>query len=534
MKNLFPITFFSIVLLFISLQSFAQQAFQFDWVNASPFTNELNPNYSSSAFAVSESGAQFSTMLSGTFYNNGIEFLGPQDIIRRNADGDIDWTINLNDTIYIRQIAALPGEGCILFGDFVGDLELSGFSLPVSEYYIQTFLLALSESGSVDTLLLASSTPGVERATSFRIANGKIYAMVGGYNNGNISRIEIYDLMSFAHLESIVQGNIFLMGDIDVDPSGNVYVTGSCLDQSENTTFNGAAVDGAGVYNKYLVKYNSDHQFEWIRIYDDVSCIQPNVRISPDGNSIYMSDSFNDTFTMGNNVLEGPNWVYDFYVAKLNPQGDVLWAKEVPNFALSDADRGRGDFMIAENDGVAISGFFRNYFTWGQDTLLSMPSFAQTLFVLKLDENGDNEWAKGIQSQDGISYANSLSMADDDYYLNGIIWGDCTFSGDYSFSSNFYQGFTAKLSALPTDVSSLSGNVELSIYPNPTSDFLNIYHGEGLNGLPFGIYSLKGKELYKSVFIASIESVDLQNFPAGIYVLRVLGLTVGAARFVKM
>ena len=532
MKKTTPFAVLLFSLLFISTLAIAQQSYEYDWVTASPFTNNLNQNYSSKAFVVGDGGEQYSAMLSALYYNAGIEQLGSQELTRRDSDGNIDWAITLNDSIFIREIAATSNGGCILFGDFAGNLDLSGFTLPDNDYPLQTFLIAISETGNIDTLFLASPSEVMTEAISFRIANGKIFAMVAGGNF--ISQIEIFDTSSFAHLETIIQEETKTVGDIDVDLLGNVYISGSCLSESGQTTFNGTAVEAAGDYNKYLVKYNSQHQFEWIRAFGDITCTQPKVKISPDGNSIYMSDNYKESFVMGNTTLEGSNWINDFYIARFNPEGDILWAKEVPNFALVDVQIGKGEFMVAENDGVAITGSFQNDLTWNLDTILSGVDYHYNVFVMKLDANGDYNWVKGVQSQSGNTFGYSLGKAGDDYYLNGMIDNDCTFSDTYTFTGGSSQRFTAKLSGVPTGLSSLSGNVELSVYPNPGMDFLNINHGIELSGLAFAIYTVSGKRLYHGVFSNSIQTIDLRGFPAGVYVLRVDGGDNKSVRFVKM
>ena len=532
MKKTTPFAVLLFSLLFISTLAIAQQAYEYDWVTASPFTNDLNSNYSSSAFAVGDGGEQYSAMITSLYYNTGMGYLGSQELTRRNADGNIDWAITLNDSIFIRQIAATPNGGCILFGHFAGNLDLGGFYLPDNAYPIQTFLLAISETGTIDTLILASPTEGMKEAISFRIANAKIFTIVSG--SGLISHIEIFDAVNFEHLETILQEQTFAVGDIDVDTSDNIYITGSCLSEFGQTTFNGTAVEAAGDYNKYLVKYNSEHQFEWIRAFGDITCTQPKVRVSPDGNSIYMSDNYMDSFVMGSTTLEGSNWINDFYIARFNPEGDILWAKEVPNFALVDVTLGKGDFIVAENNGVAITGSFKNDLTWNLDTILSGYDYRFNVFVMKLDENGNNNWVKGVQSQSGNTFGYSLGKAGDDYYMNGLIDNDCTFSDTYTFTGVYSQRFTAKLSGVPTGLSSLSGNVELSVYPNPGMDFLHINHGSELSGLAFAIYSVSGKRLYDGVFNNSIQTIDLRAFPPGVYVLRVDGGENKSVRFVKM
>ncbi|NEN24295.1 T9SS type A sorting domain-containing protein [Cryomorpha ignava] len=509
------------------------QIFQYDWVLASPYPQAGNPFLGTDAFAVSATGDQFTALTSEGFIDTGAGNMGSIDLTRYDSEGNLIWSINLNDTLFINQIVATTSGGCILFGSFNGNLILGNFMLPVAETAAQSVLIRVSEAGAIEDVIPASSTVGDQNPAAICLKGDLLYAMLNGNGFVDYSYIEIYNSTTFEHLETISQNSVFT-NDLDVDALSNIYLTGSCLSQDGTSDFNGTTVEGAGDYNKFLVKYNSSHEFEWIRIFDDVTCPEPSVRVSPDGNSIYFSDELYDGVMMGDIALEGPNWVYDFYIAKYNPQGELHWAKEVPNFAVGDANPGKGEFLVAENDGLAITGFFRNYLTWNQDTLLADPGSQSSLFVLKLDVLGDAQWYKGVQTQSGTTSGLSMSRAGNSYYVNGFMLGNCTFSEEYSFTGDFYQTFTAKLSETATDISKISKESELQLYPNPSSDFLQINHASTLSGKSFSIYSVSGKRLIQGVLSNSIQSVDLRSFPAGVYILSISGDVSMMARFVKM
>ena len=73
---------------------------------------------------------------------------------------------------------------------------------------------------------------------------------------------------------------------------------------------------------------------------------------------------------------------------------------------------------------------------------------------------------------------------------------------------------------------------KMSIYPNPSADVLYVNHAIELENAPFAIYTVDGKLLYEGLFSGSSENIKIKDFPAGMYILRVLDAE--AVRFVKM
>lgn len=60
---------------------------------------------------------------------------------------------------------------------------------------------------------------------------------------------------------------------------------------------------------------------------------------------------------------------------------------------------------------------------------------------------------------------------------------------------------------------------EISIYPNPVADNLNI---SGINGETTArIYSINGQLMHTSILINSVSEINVSELPGGLYVIKV-------------
>jgi hypothetical protein len=65
-------------------------------------------------------------------------------------------------------------------------------------------------------------------------------------------------------------------------------------------------------------------------------------------------------------------------------------------------------------------------------------------------------------------------------------------------------------------------NLELTVYPNPTNNFLTLYLGNSeLSTLSFQLYDISGKIIKSRKIISSTEIIGMENLPSAIYFLKV-------------
>lgn len=130
----------------------------------------------------------------------------------------------------------------------------------------------------------------------------------------------------------------------------------------------------------------------WSQLFGDAS-EQPRVKsvydIAADAaGNLLLTGVFSNTLPLGTQTLvSSPH--EDVFVVKLDPAGNVLWARSFG----SDAERDVASTITTDAAGnVFVGGWFGNTVDFGTGPLVSAGS--ADIFVLKLDPNGNTIWSK--------------------------------------------------------------------------------------------------------------------------------------------
>lgn len=155
------------------------------------------------------------------------------------------------------------------------------------------------------------------------------------------------------------------------------------------------------------------------------------VAIDAAGN-VYMSGFFTDQITLGNITLNstGPVSKEDIFVAKMDPNGDPIWAHNFGN-----GIENHSDFPLAFHGNLAgytaVTGDFKHQLIFDDGTQL--PGIAQVdMFLVVYDPDGNVVWAK-VGGGNGNDRGSGVFVSEDNYiYCTGNFVGDCDFFGDSS------------------------------------------------------------------------------------------------------
>ena len=247
-----------------------------------------------------------------------------------------------------------------------------------------------------------------------------------------------------------------------VDPSGNIYCTGTFWGTS-GANFGSIFVSGGGYDQSFLAKMDANGNWLWAREFGapssgTYSLPAPiftvwigddhgfDLETDDDGN-IYITgwwsgvDVYFDSFTLSN-----PAWVPDTltmgYVAKLDPTGSFIW---VQKFDGVQDKRGERDNRLALDTAgnIYVTGGFKNKGVYGSDTLVSRGDW--DIFVTKLDNSGDFQWARRAGSNKG-DRGNGIAVAPDgDVYIDGEFRNEADFGSDTLNHKSRKDIFVAKL-----------------------------------------------------------------------------------------
>jgi len=104
---------------------------------------------------------------------------------------------------------------------------------------------------------------------------------------------------------------------------------------------------------------------------------------------------------------------------------------------------------------------------------------------------------------------------------------------DVSYIGEITQAHAVQVS--PTAINRVTGDVNISIYPNPVADVLNVNFGHITNNATVRILNVNGQVLYNQVIDnQNVSTVNVADFNNGIYILQVIeNSQIKSVKFIK-
>lgn len=184
---------------------------------------------------------------------------------------------------------------------------------------------------------------------------------------------------------------------IAVDNQNNIYVTG---------TFNGSVEFNGEIINSqdsdvFLIKYNSEGEYLWGQFFGGFNAdVSGGITIDNNGNPIIIGTFFNSIFIDGTTLLS--NGGQDFFLAKFNPDGNLIWAA---NDASDSDDFGR-KVAVDNANNVYITGDFAGEIVFGTQTVQANGVF--DVFVAKYSSEGNPQWIQTVGSNGNVDRAGDI------------------------------------------------------------------------------------------------------------------------------
>ncbi len=337
-----------------------------------------------------------------------------------------------------------------------------------------------------------------------------------GYSNWMISYVMVFG-MDGNLIETVVQEDASVISGLDIDPEGNLYTAGSCAGYL--ASFQGEDHPAPFTYTTYLVKYNSEFEFEWVKYIEDVTCTFPQVRTNSNGD-IYFAGHlmFNPLFDTIQ--VNGPAWAYDFFLARLDAQGNFLWVTECPETLTGDASVSNMRFLDTDPEGNPVMlGFTRGLVDWGNGVVSDVTGNYQDLLIWNFNSDRSVNWVKTAGGQ-VYDLPHSISVSGEGKaYIAGVISGEVIFDSIVIETPDGVDPFLASLDLdIISGISTPDKGEDLMIYPNPASGVINVFN-KG-NWEVYTIQNSSGKIIYSGNLDDRNGTIDISGLPAGLYFLR--------------
>ena len=242
---------------------------------------------------------------------------------------------------------------------------------------------------------------------------------------------------------------------IDIDLNGNLLITGHFAHTVDfdpgvgvsNLTYNGTV-------DIFILKLDANGAFIWAKAIGANLHEVANTISTDQSGSVYLSGFYLNTVDfdpgVGTSNLTS-NGGEDIFILKLDVNGNYVWAK-----SIGGTGNDEGNSIVADQSGnILVTGYFSNTadFDVGAGIFNMTSAGGRDIFVLKLDLNGNYNWARRMGST-GNDSGNAITVdVFGDVYTTGYFSGTVDFdpnAGTYNLTSNngsadiFIQKLTIK------------------------------------------------------------------------------------------
>lgn len=306
---------------------------------------------------------------------------------------------------------------------------------------------------------------------------------------------------------------------IAVDGNSNCYITGYF---GGTTFFGSTTLTSSGLQDVFIAKYDGSGNLLWAKqaggTLDEKSV---GITVDASGNS-YITGYFVGTSSFGSTTLTSSG-SSDVFIAKYDPTGNVLWAKQAGG-ASHDVSN---SIAVDGNGNSYITGYFDSTAIFGNTTLIS--SGSDDVFMAKYTASGNLLWAKqaggtGSDRGDGIALDGNGNS-----YIAGTFYDTASFGSITIISNATYDVFLTKINSggIVTYLTMpIAEHSNIVIAPNPVERLLTI-KASSTDMMSVAIMNAKGDKLFSPVQFVSSTTIDMSSYAAGVYLIEVVNEKTG-------
>ena len=391
------------------------------------------------------------------FGSGNITSSGGKDIFIAKFDttGSLEWVKTYGDSSFDRglDIAIDSSDNIYVTGYFIDTINFGGGNVTVTDPSSggsDLFVLKLNSSGEFQWVYTVGGSnndngKGIDVDSSGNVYISGIFKDTVNFGGGDITSYGNFDIFVLKLNSSGVFQWVYHAGGtgndqaypISVDTNGNVLVAGYFFDTAN---FTPASCTSRGSADIFVLKLTASGLLNFIRCFGSSSVDYPwGVDFDSAGNA-YITGGFSNTinFDCGNTTSSGSQ---DIFVMKLNSSGNCQWVYTVGD---SDMDFGWALETDSSNNSY-ITGYFQDTVNFGGGNITSAGN--RDVFVLKLNSSGVFQWVYTAGgTEDDYSYGLDIDSSGNIYAV-GSFQSTINFGGGNITSEGVYDVFAVKLNS---------------------------------------------------------------------------------------
>lgn len=429
---------------------------------------------------------------------------------------------SMTDSVLVESMVMSDDGTIYAAGRFMGDIQFGdGSVLAGTGGFLDTDLFLAAFSGSTFGVLwarnISTAHPEGQRLPALALdADGKLWY---GYEAFEAFHLISVDDQGVDDAEVVINGTRVL-GSFEFDSWNNLYVTGSTGDIEGPLVFGGLSVPVPDAYDIFILRIRADGSGHWARLAEAGTFHGPDVAIDQNGDAFVSTEIMLAT-EWGGLTFNGPNWVGDVILAKVDSVGDFQWGKESapPSGPIvGDMKQSRMTSIDCDASGtVYLTGTVRGQTQWGNGVVsdaITIGAFAQT--VVAFSNDGTAQWAMTSNP----SSLNAQAVSCDDagvVYFTGHVSGPYTMAGTTVNNGGMQAFVDGRIDGLSTSVHSAASPGRVTAWPNPATDRITLYSPARQS---YELLAADGKVVCYGTLREGSNALDVDGLGAGVFTIR--------------
>ncbi len=327
-----------------------------------------------------------------------------------------------------------------------------------------------------------------------------------------------------------IQTDVFFFSlGIATIPTGGYYLTiepagDTVFFNDGNITMFLSPSDGRSV----VARYDADGNYIWAKSYGNSFLpyggyyCWPTASVSDPQGNLYLTGSHGDSTMFDNILLRSPYYPYSPYAAKIDGEGNVLWANSIQSHSWGN------NYCEADIDSEG------NFYCMGRisdtvhfDDWQYVPAGLSDMYVVRYDNTGDLNWVQTIESTTSGNHLSGLAIFETDnlfvggYFTNSILVnGHELYTPSSSSGMLIHLGDTIFYAGIGDDPGS---RINAKVYPNPASDFVYLDFQEFYSRVDISFTDLSGRIIKTTTLrnVSGTQKLGLEGMPTGAYLLTI-------------